>query len=548
MNIDNTYDVGIYLRLSKDDKNGHLESMSISNQRKVLVDYVTEKGWNLVEEYIDDGYSGTNFERPGFKRMIKDALKGHINCIITKDLSRLGRNYIKTGYYTDEFFVENDIRYIAINDGIDTMQDNNDMAAFHHVLNEIYPKEVSKKVRQIKRKNAEQGMFMGSQAPYGYKKSPEDKHILIIDDEAALIVKRLFNEFAMGDSARMIADRLNKEKVNSPRFYHYEKIGRENPLKSEKNVWGSSTVLQLLRNQVYIGNMVQGKRRCASFKTKKMKTVAPENWIVVENTHEAIVEKELWDRVHTLMNSKSRVVKTKKKTIGLFAGILKCSDCGSPLAYMRKKMAHGEKGFYRCSRYNNNGSEACTTHYIEENDLCEFVLDDIRKYAVITESEKENIAKRLISLKKRNIKCETKVLQSQINSAEKRLSSIKSAIKNLYIDKCNGSLPEEVFKSMLDDFLIEQAELEEKLPKMNKELYEISNRVDEVNEWINLISNFAEIETLTRPIITELIDKITVSERVIRNGEWEQAIDINYRFVGNLLQNAEITVKEKNIA
>ena len=201
MNIDNTYDVGIYLRLSKDDNNGHLESMSISNQRQLLKDYVLEKGWKLVEEYVDDGWTGTNFERPSFKRMIDDALSGKINCIITKDLSRLGRNYVQAGYYTDEFFPENDIRYIAINDSIDTINDDNDMTAFHHVLNEIYPKQVSKKVRQVKRKSAEQGMFMGSQAPYGYKKSPEDKHILIIDDEAALIIKRLFNEFASGDTA-----------------------------------------------------------------------------------------------------------------------------------------------------------------------------------------------------------------------------------------------------------------------------------------------------------------------------------------------------------
>lgn len=269
MNADNTYDVGIYLRLSKDDNNGHLESMSISNQRQVLKDYVVEKGWNLVREYVDDGWTGTNFERPGFKKMIDDALSGKINCIITKDLSRLGRNYVQAGYYTDEFFPENDIRYIAINDSIDTISDDNDMTAFHHVLNEIYPKQVSKKVRQVKKKNAEQGKFMGSQAPYGYKKSTEDKHILVVDDEAALIIKRLFNEFAAGESARQIAERLNTEKIDSPRFYHYSKMGRINPLTSEKNVWGSSTVLQLLRNQVYIGNMVQGKRKTVSFKTKK---------------------------------------------------------------------------------------------------------------------------------------------------------------------------------------------------------------------------------------------------------------------------------------
>lgn len=548
MNTDNTYDVGIYLRLSKDDNNGHLESMSISNQRQVLKDYVVEKGWNLVREYVDDGWTGTNFERPGFKKMIDDALSGKINCIITKDLSRLGRNYVQAGYYTDEFFPENDIRYIAINDSIDTISDDNDMTAFHHVLNEIYPKQVSKKVRQVKKKNAEKGKFMGSQAPYGYKKSPEDKHILVVDDEAALIIKRLFNEFAAGESARQIAERLNTEKIDSPRFYHYSKMGRINPLTSEKNVWGSSTVLQLLRNQVYIGNMVQGKRKTVSFKTKKMRTVSPENWIVVENTHEPIIERELWDRVHTLMDKKSRVARTKKKTVGLFAGMLKCADCGSPLAYMVKKQAHGDKGIYRCSRYNNNGSGACSTHYIEENDLCEIVLNDIRNYAIIAEADKETITKKLMALKSKHIKAETKVIRSQIDSAEKRLVVIKTAIKNLYIDKCSGNLPEEVFKSMMEDFLTEQEDIENRIPQLKRDYEEKSNATDEVNEWIRLIGQFSNADKLDRNIITQLIDSITVSERKQVDGRWEQSIDIEYRFIGNLLNESENKVKKENIA
>ena len=268
--------------------------------------------------------------------MIRDTEAGKIDCIITKDLSRLGRNYVQTGYYTEEYFVDRGIRFIAINDSIDTMQENNDIAAFHHVLNEFYPKQVSKKVRQVKKASAQQGKFMGSQAPYGYQKSPEDKHILIIDEEAARIVYRLFFEFAAGDSARMIADRLNTEKIDSPRFYHYAKMGRTNPLSEQRNVWGSATVLQLLRNQVYIGNMVQGKRQVVSFKTKKVRKIDPEEWIVVENTHQPLIDRELWDRAHKRLSNKSRTRATKKETIGLFAGILKCADCGSPLAYMRK--------------------------------------------------------------------------------------------------------------------------------------------------------------------------------------------------------------------
>ena len=225
MKLYDNYDVGIYCCLSRDDNNGSLESMSIANQRQMLIGYVEEKGWNLTECYIDDGWSGTNFQRPEFQRMIQDAEAGKINCIVTKDLSRLGRNYVQAGYYTEEFFVEHGIRFIAINDSIDTMQENNDIAAFHHVLNEFYPRQVSKKVRQVKKAGALQGKFMNSQAPFGYMKSPQDKHVLIVDEEAAQVVRRLFNEYADGDSARMIADRLNKEEVDSPRFYYYAKKG-----------------------------------------------------------------------------------------------------------------------------------------------------------------------------------------------------------------------------------------------------------------------------------------------------------------------------------
>jgi len=296
MKLQNNYDVGIYCRLSRDDNNGNMESMSIANQRQMLLDYVREKGWNLRNTYIDDGFSGTNFDRPDFKRMIQDVEAGKLNCIIAKDLSRFGRNYVKTGYYTEEFFVERGVRFIAVNDSIDTMQENNDIAPFQNILNEWYPKDISKKVRQVKKTSALQGKFMGSQAPYGYMKSSQDKHVLLIDEPAAAIARRIFSEFTAGDSARMIGERLNQEQVNSPRFYRGKQPGGQHPRPDERNNWGSSTIIQLLRNQVYIGNMVQGKRQVISFKTKKRRCIDPENWIVVENTHEPIIERSVWDR------------------------------------------------------------------------------------------------------------------------------------------------------------------------------------------------------------------------------------------------------------
>lgn len=471
--------------------------------------------------------------------MIHDAELGKIDCIITKDLSRLGRNYVQTGYYTEEYFIEHDIRYIAVNDGIDTMSDNgNDLAAFHHVLNEFYPKEVSKKVRQVKKKSAEQGKFMGSQAPYGYKKSPQDKHILIIDEEAAGIMRRIFNDFANGNSARMIADKLNSEQIDSPRFYHYAKLGRENPLKSEKNVWGSATVTQLLKNQVYIGNMVQGKRQVLSFKTKKMRTVPPENWIIVENTHEPLISREVWDRVQELLDRKNKTVRrTKTAIVGLYSGLIKCSDCGSPLAYMRKQLKDREKGVYRCSRYNNNGGRSCTPHYIDEEYISAFVINDIRAYAKLAVEEREKTAERLYSALRKNNSTESGVVKSKIRTAENRLNEISARLKNLYEDKCKGSIPEDIFSGLMSDFTKEKSELERKLPVLYDELAKMKETTGGINEWLDLIGQYENIKELDRETVCGLIRQITVYEKDKSSGHTEQEIKIEYRFIKNLLQN-----------
>lgn len=538
MKLQDNYDVGIYCRLSRDDHNGTLESMSIANQRQVLVDYVTEKGWTLRDCYIDDGYSGTNFDRPDFKRMIHDAEIGKIDCIITKDLSRLGRNYVEAGYYTEEYFIEHDIRFIAINDGIDTMHDNNDIAAFHHVLNEFYPKQVSKKVKQVKKKSAEQGKFMGSQAPYGYMKSPEDKHVLIIDEEAAVIVKRLFNEFANGDSARMIADKLNAEGINTPRFYHYEKMGRTNPLTEEKNVWGSATITQLLKNQVYIGNMVQGKRQVVSFKTKKMRTVPPENWIVVENTHTPLIEMSLWERVQKrLSNPNKKIRRTKIDTVGLFSGLVKCSDCGMPLAYMRRQLKEREKGVYRCSRYNNNGITACTSHYIDEEYISAFVLNDIRTYAHLATAQREELAEKLYKALKKSNSSEIGNIKSKIKTTENRLFEINDRIKNLYEDKCLGKIPKDIAINLMRDFTVEKADLEKSLPELKNKLVNMNETVSSINEWLDMISAYENITELDRETVCGLVESITVFEKDRSTTPVTQKIKIEYRFIKNLLQN-----------
>lgn len=333
----------------------------------------------------------------------------------------------------------------------------------------------------------------------------------------------------------MIADRMNRERIDSPRFYHYAKMGRPNPLSEQKNVWGSSTVIQLIRNQVYIGNMVQGKRQVISFKTKKLRQISPEDWIIVTDTHEPLIDRELWNRVQKKLITKHRVHETKKNTVGLFAGILKCSDCGSSLAYTNKHLKNSDKGVYRCSRYNNNGGKACTPHYIDEEDICAFVLHDIRSHALLANEEKEALAKRLLSSMKKTHSSETHSIRAKIRETENRLSIISSTLKNLYVDKCTGKIPESVFFSLMNDFTKEQNELNDRLPKLQHELSDIHETTDEIEYWLSLIGSYTELTILDRATVTGLIESITVSERETKNNRKVQELVIEYRFIGNLL-------------
>lgn len=540
MNLQNTYDVGIYCRLSRDDNNGNLESMSIANQRTMLCDYVREKGWEIRDEYIDDGYSGTNFDRPDFKRLQSDILAGRINCVITKDLSRLGRNYAKVGYYTDEFFVENSVRFIAINDSYDSLrEEENEIAPFKNVLNEWYPRDISKKVRQVKKTSAQQGKFMGSQAPYGYKKSPENKHVLVIDPFAAAIMRRIFREFASGDSARAICDKLNQENIDSPRFYFAQFPGGQHPKPNENNNWGSATVMQMLKNQAYIGNMVQGKRKVASFKTKKCVSIDPERWIVVEGTHEPLIDMDTWKRVQKRIEEKGHKVhrRGQEKEVALFAGILKCADCGSNLAYTQKQCGGKAIGTYRCSRYTNNGKTACSTHLIKETSLIAFVLNDIRYHARLAHAERELLARELSEAMNKNGREEAKRIDTSLWETQRRLDTVERNIKSLYEDKCAGKLPEAVFASLLNGYVVEQETLTEKRKELYKASAEFQKTEQGIDEWLSTVEQYTNVRTLDRVAVTELIDKIIIGETHTNDEDEVQEITIVYRFIGDLLKD-----------
>ena len=528
------HETGLYLRLSRDDSNGSLESMSIANQRDLLTAYVREKGWNLTEVYIDDGWSGTNFDRPDFNRMIQDIEKGKIDCVVTKDLSRLGRNYIKTGYYTEEFFPEMGVRYIAINDSIDTSQQNNDIAPFHNILNEWYPKQVSQKVRQVKKNSAMQGKFMGSHAPYGYKKSPGNKHLLIVDEEAARVVRRIFELYVSGENGRMIAARLNGEGIDPPRIYYYKSTNTPNPFLNQSNTWGSAVILSMMKNPAYLGHLVQGKRTVVSYKSKKRVFNDPEDWIVVENTHEAIIDQSTWDKAQQIAKINIRTCRTYDNKVGLFSGVLKCADCKSSMASSIKRHAGGDVRIYKCCRYNEHGKDVCSSHIIKEDDLVAVVIADIRQNAQLSVKDREIIIGELMDAANANQSAELGHSRKKLSEANRRIAVIDDSAKKLFDERCAGNVSDVMFKNLMLSYDKERAELEASSAAITAKIAGIEKQGQGIVQWVDQIARYSHIQELDRAAILDLIDCVYVSEPWKTNGIKQYDIKIKYKFVGCL--------------
>ena len=420
---------------------------------------------------------------------------------MVKNLDRFGRG-AKTGVYIEEHFVEPQVRFIALGENVDTATNSDELIDFYHAMSGIYPKMVSKKVRATKRENAAEGMFMNSQAPYGYIKSPEDKHKLIIDEEAAKIVLQIFKDYVGGDSARMIADKLNAEKVDCPSFYHYGKKGMTPPSQMRKrggehylwkpsNVWGSATVTQLLRNEAYIGRMVSSKRQVTSIVTKKIRKNDKADWIRVEGTHTAIITQKLWDEAQKRLETRARVYESKRtKTVGIFAGVLRCADCGRPLAYTVKNLKDSSKGVYRCSKYNNNGKNgenACTSHYIDEGSLADIVLAEVRGHAVLSAFARESLTKRLMASLRQNQNSEASEIKARICKLESRLEVIDATDRELYEDKAAKRISEEKYRKRISEYEKEQASIEAELPKLRADLENVHQITSDVDDWLAMI-------------------------------------------------------------
>lgn len=537
--IDTTYNVGIYCRLSNDDERDG-ESVSIENQKLLLQNYVRQRGWNEVDVYIDDGYSGTNFNRPGVQRLIEDAKAKRINLILVKDLSRFGRNYIEFGQYTDYLFPSIGCRFIALNNGIDTQsQDGStDVMCFLNLFNEFYSRDTSKKVKAVKKACAESGKFMGTYPAYGYKRDPADKHHLVIDEDTAPTVRRIFAMRASGMGFHAIASVLNEEGVQSPGVLYYQRKGQSDP-RHVNHKWADQTVKSIIRNEVYIGNMVHGKTGTMSYKSRKLVSKPEDEWIRVEGTHEAIISRSVWNTVVSIDQKRVRKNETSDGYRSIFTGLVYCADCGFKMRNHTEKFTYkdGRPGRYSsfiCGNYARSGKSACTIHMVYENVLEQLVLADIREKARLAEHDPERLAQQIVQLKEKESRSRLSSYEQELRTVTARVSELERLMQNLYEDKCTGTIPQTVFQALMRKYEAERAEKTGQLPELERKVRDhIGNRQD-AGQWTELIRRYTEITELDETILFELVDRIEVGDTRKEKGLRVCDIKVYYRYVGNV--------------
>lgn len=535
------YIAGIYCRLSSEDGPDH-ESMSIANQRNMLADYVKRQGWIIGDVYVDDGWSGTNFQRPDFQRMIADIEKGKINMVVVKDLSRLGRNYILCGQYTEIYFPERNIRFIAVNDGVDTLNDagSMDITPFKHILNDMYAKDISTKIKSSLHSKAKRGEYLGAFDPYGYIRDPKDKHKLLINEETAPIVRRIFEMCAGGMGSRSIATTLNNEGILSPS--EYIRFQKHDPEKDgpfvRKRFWGQTYIRTILQNEMFIGSMVQGRQYTPSYRTKKRVKQDREDWIVVPDMHEAIISKELFEQAQKSLHS--RRIEPRKDSPhhvdpDVFSGLFRCEACGT--AMRKHRTGDGKYVYYVCGRHHQQGKFACSSHYINCDVITRIVQEDIKRNAVLFAEDTERAIKELTDKKCSEDEKRLAQMKSELAASRKRLSDLDVKLRRVYEDNLSGKLPDHIFSMFITDYDEEKAALRESIKDLEKRIDASTAARSDVERFSRLIQKYTSFEELDSFMLHELIDKITIYETPnmgrYRKGK-EKIITIYYKFVGAL--------------
>ena len=537
------YNVGIYVRLSQEDERAG-ESISIENQKKMLTKYVSKQtDWNLVEIYEDDGYSGTDFNRPGVQKLLDDARSGKINLILCKDLSRFGRNYIEVGQYVDYVFPSFNIRFIALSDNVDTLDRNStamDLMPIMNLFNEWHAANTSKKVRSVLAQNAKEGKYIASFAAYGYLKGDDEKHTPIIDEPAAKVVRRIFELRATGITPTQIAKILNADGVPIPSDYRAQRLGKPNPYKNTFHYWSHVAVRNILGNPIYIGHLAQQKFTTVSFKNHKSVRRGKDEWIIAENTHEPIISQELWDKCQEVDRCASHGKIMKKGIVLPLNSMMFCPDCGAKMKLNghAKKKDGSVNYFYVCGTYTRCGSTACTTHYISQKQIEKIVLADILAKARYVIENEEEARQEFLRRKETEGTKHLDDARQQLAKCQSRLADLKMMTQKVYQDKLLGKVPEDLCLETLGQFRAEEAELTEKAKSLTATLEQDSKARDDIEKFICRLKQYADAPELTREMCVALIEYVLIGDRP-KDKSTHRRIQIYYEFLDNGLADGE---------
>jgi len=542
----------LYGRLSQEDELKG-DSNSIQNQRMLLEKYARENGFTNEKFLYDDGYSGTNFNRPAWNEVMKLIENSEVETLIVKDLSRLGREYLQVGYYTEIYFPQRGVRFIAVNDGVDSLySETNDFTPMRNYFNELYAKDSSKKVRIVKRAQAERGELLGGRPPYGYKRDENIRKGVVPDEEAAGVVKRIFGLCAEGKGPNQIARLLTREQVLTPTNYYYRKTGASHASldTTRPYSWSGSTVTGILDNKTYLGHMAGLRSTTLSYKNKKLIRHPESEQILVENTHEPLITQELWDIVQDVRQHKKRTPKQMDEP-NMFSGLVYCADCGKTLVLHRAHTMKATQNNFMCYTYKKKGKEVCTAHYIREQDLTQIILDDLRRVTHFARQKERLFAEYINRKNSAELRREINTVQKELDTMRHRNTELTALFKRLYEDNVLGRVTNEQFRILSGDYNVEQKELSASIPEKEARLEKLKDSAANVEAFIEKAKRYTEISELTPEFLSLFISRIEVGERGEKYSRTaEQSIRILYRDVGVMdsVVPIEENMEQENIA
>lgn len=525
----------LYGRLSQEDEREG-ESNSIGNQRMMLQKYAEEKEFENTKFLFDDGYSGTNFNRPAWNEIMELIETGQVETLIIKDMSRLGRDYLQIGMLMEHTFPNYNVRLIAINDAVDTLYGDNDFTPFRNLFNDFYAKDCSKKIRAVKKAQAERGERVGTRPPYGYKKAEQNPKKLVVDEDAAEVVKHIFKLCSEGRGPSQIARQLTEEQIVNPSNHYFNMTGATltNLDTSRPYRWRDNSIVNILNDETYLGHTVNMKHTTASYKNKKQ-IIRPENeWLRFENTHQAIIEQELWDIAHDVRKSKKRSRKEMDEP-NPYSGMIFCADCGSPLVLHRAHTMSESQNNFMCSKYKRFGKEECTSHYIREVQLEKVILDELKRVTHFARQDEALFAQVINEKNTAETRKEITRLQKNIDVMKKRDLELTALFKRLYEDNVFGRIPDEHYRTLSEQYMSEQKSLRETIPQSEERMGKLKNSLTNVDRFIEKAKKYTDLSELTPEILHTFISKIVVEEKATKYSRTaKQDVWIHYRDIGML--------------